>query len=230
MNEVADVEFPTQENVQFDLRSLFQGAVRTALEIALEEVLREMVGARRWERLGQRLDRRNGTYLRKVMTSMGTIQVEVPRAREGGSAGSAVLGRYKRRTEDVDDAIVSAYVQGASTRDVGRITEALMGEGVSRSAVSRATRTLDQKVEELRQAPITEPIPYLFLDATFLDARWARKVENVSALVAYGVGLDGHRRLLGVTIGAEESEDSWSDLLAQLCAFRAIVNARIGAS
>jgi transposase-like protein len=216
MNEVADVEFPTQENVQFDLRSLFQGAVRTALEIALEEVLREMVGARRWERLGQRLDRRNGTYLRKVMTSMGTIQVEVPRAREGGSAGSAVLGRYKRRTEDVDDAIVSAYVQGASTRDVGRITEALMGEGVSRSAVSRATRTLDQKVEELRQAPITEPIPYLFLDATFLDARWARKVENVSALVAYGVGLDGHRRLLGVTIGAEESEDSWSDLLAQL--------------
>jgi hypothetical protein len=36
MNEVADVEFPTQENVQSDLRSLFQGAVRTG--IALEEV------------------------------------------------------------------------------------------------------------------------------------------------------------------------------------------------
>jgi transposase-like protein len=56
----------------------------------------------------------------------------------------------------------------------------------------------------------------VFFDATFLDARWAREVENVSALVAYGIGLDGHRRLLAITIGAEESEASWSDLLAQL--------------
>ncbi len=60
------------------------------------------------------------------------------------------------------------------------------------------------------------PVPYLFLDATFLDARKARKVENVSALAAYGIGLDGHRQLLAVTIGAEKSEESWSELLAQI--------------
>jgi transposase-like protein len=59
-------------------------------------------------------------------------------------------------------------------------------------------------------------MPYLFLDATFLDARWARTVEDVSALVAYGIGLDGKRQLLAVTIGAEESEASWSELLARL--------------
>tara|TARA_R110002096_G_scaffold42143_4_gene113659 strand:- start:88657 stop:89100 length:444 start_codon:yes stop_codon:yes gene_type:complete len=57
---------------------------------------------------------------------------------------------------------------------------------------------------------------YLFLDATFIDARWARKVENVAALVAYGVGMDGKRTLLAVTIGAQESEDSWSERLSQL--------------
>ena len=51
---------------------------------------------------------------------------------------------------------------------------------------------------------------------TFLDARWARKVENVSALVAYAVDPDGHRRLLAITLGPEESEDSWSELLEQL--------------
>ena len=56
----------------------------------------------------------------------------------------------------------------------------------------------------------------LYLDATFLDARWARKVENVSALVAYAVGPEGHRRLLAVTLGAEESQQSWSELLEQL--------------
>jgi putative transposase len=175
-----------------------------------------MVGAKKWERQAQRVDSRNGTYLRRLITTMGAVDLEVPRAREGGSAGGAVIGRYKRRTAEIDDAMVSAYVHGASTRDIGQITEALMGEHVSKSTVSRVAKTLGTKVEELRKARIDGPIPYLFLDATFLDARWARTVENVSALVAYGIGLDGHRQLLAVTIGAEESEESWSELLAQL--------------
>ncbi len=216
MKEVAELEPPTQENFRTDLRCVFQGAIRVVLELILEEELREMVGAGRWERFGRRVDLRNGTYLRKLITSMGVIDLEVPRARAGGSAGAGVFGRYKRRTQEIDDTIVSAYVHGASTRDVGQITETLMGEHVGRSTVSRVTKSLNEKVEELRTTPITEPIPYLFLDATFLDARWARKVENVSALVAYGIGLDGKRQLLAVTIGAEESEDSWSELLAQL--------------
>ncbi len=216
MREVAELELPTQENVRTDLRSVFQGAIRVVLEVILEEVIREMVGAKKWERQAQRVDSRNGTYLRRLITSMGAVDLEVPRAREAGSAGASVFGRYKRRTQEIDDTIVSAYVHGASTRDVGQITETLMGEHVGRSTVSRVTRSLNEKVEELRKAPITGPIPYLFLDATFLDARWARKVENVSALVAYGIGLDGKRQLLAVTVGAEESEDSWSELLAQL--------------
>jgi transposase-like protein len=140
MREVAEVELPTQENVRTDLRSVFQGAIRVVLEVILEEELREMVGAGRWERFGQRVDRRNGTYLRRLITSMGAVDLEVPRARESGSAGSGVFGRYRRRTQEIDDTIVSAYVHGASTRDVGQITETLMGEHVGRSTVSRVTR------------------------------------------------------------------------------------------
>jgi len=215
MDEVAELELPTQENVHADLRSVFQGAVKLALETVLDEVVRDLIGARRWQRLATRKDVRNGTYLRSLLTTMGLIEVSVPRTRENGSAAD-VLGRYRRRSAEIDDGIVAAYVSGASTRDVGGITEALVGERVSRSTVSRVTATLGEKVEQLRKAPITGPIPYLFLDATFIDARWARKVENVSALVAYGIGLDGHRQLLAVTIGAEESESSWSDLLGQL--------------
>jgi putative transposase len=215
MDEVAELELPTQENFQADLRTVFQGAVRLALESVLEEVVRDMIGARRWQRLGSRKDVRNGTYLRRLLTTMGAIDVAVPRTRESGSPVD-VVGRYRRRSAEVDAGIVSAYVSGASTRDVGKITEALMGEQVSRSTVSRVTKTLDEKVNELRRAPIVGPIPYLFLDATFLDARWARTVENVSALVAYGIGLGGKRQLLAITIGTEESEDSWSDLLGQL--------------
>ena len=212
-----DAEFAplAQEVVREDLRSVFLAAIRVTLESMLELEVKEMIGARRYERMASRKDVRNGSYLRRLVTSMGEMEVTVPRTRENGSAAH-VLGRYRRRTAEVDDAVTAAYVHGVSTRDVGKVTEVLLGKNVSRSTVSRVTRQLQEQVDTLRRTPIETPIRYLYLDATFLDARWARNVENVSALVAYGVRADGHRQLLGITIGAEESEQSWSELLGQL--------------
>ena len=214
MNDVIDFQAPSQDDVQFDLRALFLGAIRASLEALLQEELRRMVGAGAWAQMGRK-DYRNGSYLRGLVTSMGHLDVAVPRTRKSGSAGD-VLGRYKRRMGEVDEAIVASYVNGISTRKMSKVTEALMGEKVSRSTVSRVTKTLEQRVDELRRIKLTEPVPYVYLDATFLDARWARRVENVAALVAYGVGMDGRRTLLAVTIGAQESEASWADLLRKL--------------
>ena len=210
MEKMVEVERATQEELRQDLKSLFQGAIRVTLEMVLEEELKAMVGARRFERVGSRKDHRNGTYLRRLLTSLGQIDVMVPRSREGGSPAD-VMGRYRRRSEEVDEMMVEAYVSGVSQRKMGDVTEALLGERVGRSTVSRVAKRLDGAVEALRSAP--RPHPYLYLDATFLDARWARKVENVSALVAYAVDPDGHRRLLAITLGPEESEDSWSELI-----------------
>ncbi len=215
MQEIVEIGRATQDELRDDLRELFQGAIRLTLEMVLEEELKAMVGARRFERVGSRKDHRNGTYLRRVLTSLGQIEVAMPRSRDNGSPAD-VIGRYQRRSPELDEMMVEAYVSGVSQRKMGDVTEALMGERVGRSTVSRVAKRLDEAVEGLRRAPIEGPHPYLYLDATFLDARWARKVENVSALVAYAVGPEGHRRLLAVTLGAEESQQSWSELLEQL--------------
>ena len=193
MEKMVEIEPATQDELRQDLKSLFQGAIRLTLEMVLEEELKAMVGARRFERVGSRKGHRNGTYLRRLLTSLGQIDVTVPRSREGGSPAD-VMGRYQRRSEEVDAMMVEAYVSGVSQRKMGDVTEALMGERVGRSTVSRVAKRLDEGVQTLRSAPIEGAHPYLYLDATFLDARWARKVENVSALVAYAVGPDGHRR------------------------------------
>jgi transposase-like protein len=199
----------------WDITALFRGAIQLVLECVLEQEVREMIGARRYERLGSRKDHLNGTYLRRLLTSLGLIEVAVPRTRHHGSPVE-VVGRYRRRTTDVDRMVAEAYVKGVSTRGMGQVTRALMGEQVASSTVSRVTKVLDQRVEQLRKAPIEKAVPYLYLDATFLDARWARSVENVSALVAYGVDEDGHRRLLGIGIGPQESEETWSELIQEL--------------
>jgi len=215
MQEVVEMGRVAQDDLRHDLSELFRGAIRLTLEMVLEEELKAMVGARRFERVGSRKDHRNGTYLRRMLTSMGQIDVTVPRSREQGSP-TDVMGRYQRRSPELDEMMVEAYVSGVSQRKMGDVTEALLGERVGRSTVSRVAKRLDGAVQELREAPIVGAHAYLYLDATFLDARWAKKVENVSALVAYAVGPDGHRRLLGLTLGPEESEASWSELLGQL--------------
>ena len=61
-NEV--FELPSQENVQTDLRELCRGAIRVVLELTLEEELKSIVGAKRFERAAARHDHRNGTYMR----------------------------------------------------------------------------------------------------------------------------------------------------------------------
>ena len=98
MEKIVEVESVTQEELRGDLRALFQGAIRLTLEMVLEEELKAMVGARRFERVGSRTDHRNGTFLRRLLTSMGQIEVVVPRSREQGSPVD-VMGRYRRRSE-----------------------------------------------------------------------------------------------------------------------------------
>lgn len=215
MNDVGDFSVAAQEEIRQDLRALLRGAIRTGLELFLVEELEALVGADWYARIGGRRDRRNGTYVRRLLTSLGQIEVTVPRTRASGSA-SQVLGRYQRRTAELDALLTAGYVHGVSHRKAGELTHALLGERVSRSTVSRVAKRLDEQVAALQQARIEGEHPYLYLDATFLHARWARAVENVAALVAYAVGPDGHRQLLGVSLGAEESEASWSALLEQL--------------
>ncbi len=215
--EATDVMIPTQANFEFDLAARCRDAVRATMQVVLDEELERLVGAGPYEHSDQRVDVRNGTYPRRVVTTSGEVQVRVGRTRNGGSA-TAPLGRYARRRPEIDAAITQSYVAGVSTRDMAGVTEALLDKRVGRSTVSRVTKRLEDDVEALRRAPITEPFAYLYLDATFVDARWARTVENVSALVAYGIGTDGHRHLLGVHIGVTESEASWAELLAELVA------------
>jgi putative transposase len=212
-----DLVLPTQEDFQRDLAERCRQAVRATIQVVLDEELERLVGAGPYERSDQRVDVRNGRYRRSIVTTAGEVEVRVGRTR-GGGAATAPLGRYQRRRPEIDAAVTQAYVAGTSTRDMAGVTEALLGKRIGRSTVSRVTRRLEDEVEALRTEAITEPIAYLYLDATFIDARWARTVENVSALVAYGVGPDGHRRLLGVHIGAQESEASWAGLLGELVA------------
>ncbi len=224
MGKVVEFEKIAQEQIHVDLSEVFRGAIRMSLEMLLEEEVKALVGAQRYERTASRRGQRNGTYLRGLLTGMGHIDVQVPRTRDGSAVG--VIGAYKGRSDEVDDLLTEAYVSGVSQRKMADVTEGLMGKRVPRSTVSRVAKRLGQTVEQLRTEKLEQQFPYLYLDATFINARWAKRVENVAALVAYGVGEDGYRHLLGVHIGPQESEESWAELL-RLLADRGLTGVRL---
>ena len=157
MKDVGEFSVVAQEEIRQDLRAMLRGAIRAGLEVVLAEELERVVGADWYARVAGRRDRRNGAYVRRLLTTLGAMELTVPRTRGSGSV-NAVVGRYRRRTAEVDALLTSAYVNGVSARKAGDLTAALMGERVSRSTVSRVAKGLDAQVAALQRAPIPATI------------------------------------------------------------------------
>jgi hypothetical protein len=136
--EASVVEFRSM--IQERLRS----RIREAIAITVEEELAEALGCGPYERNGSRRGYRHGTYRRQITTAQGSFELELPRGRligeDGGSEEfrTAIVPRYQRRTEEVDEAILSVYLAGANSRRIRKALAPLLGEAnLSKSAISR---------------------------------------------------------------------------------------------
>ncbi len=129
---------------------------------------------------------------------------------------TAIIERYKRREASVEEALVEMYLAGVSVRRVEDITEALWGTRVSSGTVSDLNQKLYEKIERWRHLPIEGSHPFVYLDGLYLKRSWGGEVRNVSVLVAVGVNEDGYREILGVSEGAKEDKESWTNFLRYL--------------
>jgi transposase-like protein len=107
------------------------------------------------------------------------------------------------------------YVQGVSTRRVAAITQQLCGAAVTSTQVSRAAGLLDEVLEAWRNRPLGK-IVYLYLDARYEKVRLDGQIRDAAILIAAGVGADGKRRILGVSVSLSEAELHWRSFLEDL--------------
>lgn len=193
------------------LRSLFQQALRGAMEMEFDQ----QVGASRYERGEGRLDQRNGMRTRRFDTRMGTIDLEVPRLRNGTYFPS-FLEPNTRSERAVVAVVQESIIAGVSTRKIQRLAEALGITSISKSLASEYFKELDEEARAFRERPLTGQYPYLFLDAIYEKVRIHRTVVSQAAVIAYGVREDGNRELLGLDVVDTESEESWTTFLRGL--------------
>jgi transposase-like protein len=195
-----------------------------AIEVVLEEELTEALGTGRYERGEARRGYRNGHAVRRITTAVGTQTLAVPRGRVTESDGSSrefrsqALPRYARRTREVDEAILGAYLAGANTRRIRKALAPLLGEEhLSKSAVSRVASRLKQLFLGWSERDLSgEPYAILFLDALHLKVRLAKRVVSAPVLAVLGVAEDGTKHLVALQLAVSEAGMHWSSLVANL--------------
>lgn len=160
-------------------------------------------------------NQRNGYRERTLITSVGPIDLHIPKLRRGSYFPEDLLVRYSRVDRAVVAAVSEMVTSGVSTRKVERIAAQMGIDRMSSSQVSRICESLDKIVEDLRARDLSEvAYPYIWLDATYIKCRDKGHVSSCALVTAIGAGADGYRRLLGLDAIDTESHAGW---LAFLC-------------
>lgn len=193
----------------------FRDVIRAVMQEMLEAEMDEALGASKSERTPERLGYRSGHYGRTLMTRVGKLELRVPQDRSGHFS-TELFERYQRSERALVATLAEMYVQGVSTRKVKAITEELCGHAFSASSISAINKRLDDSLKAFAQRPLTEPFPYLIVDARYEKVREAGVVRSQAVLIAVGIDWDGRRQILAVEMAGRESRSAWKDFLLGL--------------
>ena len=177
----------------------------------------DAVQAERHERTLSRTNQRNGSRARLLTTKAGDVELKIPKLRKG-SFFPSVLERRRRIDQALYAVVMEAYVHGVSTRKVDDLVAALGSDaGISKSEVSRICSQLDEEMHAFRTRSLSHlAFPYLLCDATYVKARVGGRVVSRAVVVATGIGEDGSREVLGISIGDSEDAAFWTEFLQSL--------------
>jgi len=198
------------------LRELLTTFINTLMSAEVDSVC----GAAYGQASPDRVNRRNGYRGREFDTRAGTLELAVPKLRQGSYFPEWLLERRKRAERALTSVVATCYLLGVSTRRMDKLVQSLGITTLSKSQVSEMSKELDEHVEEFRTRRLEDAGPFTFVaaDALVLKVREGGRVVPVHALVATGVNADGHREILGVQVTSSEDGAGWLAFFRDLTA------------
>ena len=194
------------------LDTMVREKVERIVNAMLDAEADEIANAARYERTGERKAYRAGHYERKLTAKAGRLALKVPKLK-GAVFESAVIERYRRREQSVEESLIDMYLAGVSTRQVDDISQLLWGDRMPSQTLSDKLKKVYEDIDSWRTRPLESEYPYVFMDGVWHKRSWGGHVENVSVLVAIGVDSEGHREVIGVAEGMKEDGDSWEQFV-----------------
>ncbi|BAJ81297.1 putative transposase for insertion sequence element [Acidiphilium multivorum AIU301] len=192
-----------------------RSVAETVVQLLMETDVDGLIGAGRYERSGERATYRNGYRDRALDTRLGSLQLRIPKLRQGSYFPPFLEAR--RTSEKALAAVIQeAWIGGVSTRRVDDLVQAMGLTGISKSTVSKLCKDIDERVNAFLDRPLAGDWPYLWLDATYLKQREGGRIVSVAAIIAVAVNTDGRREIVGLHIGPSEAETFWSTFLKSM--------------
>ena len=165
------------------------------------------------------MNSRNGYRRREWDTRAGTIELAIPKLRQGTYFPEWLLERRRRAERALATVVATSYLLGVSTRRVEKLAESLGVTELSKSQVSVMAAELDEMVASFRSRPLDAgPYTFVWIDALTQKVREGGRTVNVHALIATGVNADGHREILGIDVATSEDGAGWLAFLRGLAA------------
>ncbi len=192
-----------------------RSVAEAVLQMLMEADVEGQIGAGRHERSAERLTHRNGYRDRTLDTRLGTLNLRIPKLRQG-SYFPPFLEARKTSEKALVAVIQEAWIGGVSTRRVDELVQAMGLSGISKSTVSKLCRDIDERVGAFLDRPLEGEWPYLWLDATYLKQREGGRIVSVAAIIAVAANTEGKREIVGLHIGPSEAETFWSTFLKAL--------------
>jgi putative transposase len=195
------------------LREMIKGFAQRMMDAEVEAAC----GAGYGEVSTERVNSRNGYRRREWDTRAGTVELAIPKLRQGSYYPEWLLERRRRAERALATVVATSYLLGVSTRRVEKLAESLGVTKLSKSQVSVMAAELDEMVTQFRSRPLDAgPYTFLWIDALTQKVREGGRTVNVHALIATGVNADGKREILGLDVATAEDGAGWLAFLRGL--------------
>ena len=205
-----EYDIKSAKDIEDALKDLLGGTIQEMLESEMDEHL----GYHEYER-SDNPDYRNGKKTKKIRGSFGETEIEVPQDRDGSFEPKVVKKRQKD-ISGIEQKIISLYAKGMTTRQISETIEDIYGFEVSDGMVSDITDRLIPQIEDWQKRPLDEVYPIVFIDAVHFSVRDNGQIRKLAAYVILAVSMTGHKEVLSIHIGENESAKYWLGVLNEL--------------
>ena len=205
-----EYDIHTAEDIQEALKDLLGGTIKEMMEAEMDDHF----GYSKSERSDSD-DYRNGYKRKRVNSSYGSMEIEVPQDRKSTFQPQVVKKRQKD-ISDIDQKIISMYAKGMTTRQISETIEDIYGFETSEGFISDVTDKILPQIEDWQNRPLDEIYPILYIDAIHYSVRDNGIIKKLAAYVILGITTAGKKEVLSIHVGTNESAKYWLSVLNEL--------------
>lgn len=158
---------------------------------------------------------RNGYGKKKIKTSLGETEIQVPRDRKS-SFNPMIVPKRGNMIDGVENVVVSLYAKGMSNSDIEEQMREIYGFNLSASTISRITDKITDDIIAWQNRPLEPVYLIVWMDGIVFKVRENSKVINKTIYIAVGLRQDGLKEVLGLWLGKNESSSFWMSVLTDM--------------